>query len=78
MGAKYHRDPDAQSPAGGVSSTVRDLAQWLRLQLGNGKQVIDAEALAETHRPQMASHIATMICLARSRSLKRMAAWFSN
>jgi len=56
--AKYVRNPDAQSPAGGVSSTVRDLAQWLRLQLGNGKfnglQIVDAEALAETHRPQIA------------------------
>jgi CubicO group peptidase (beta-lactamase class C family) len=55
--AKYTRDPDAQSPAGGVSSTVRDLAQWLRLQLGNGMldgvKVIDADALAETHRPQI-------------------------
>ncbi|MCY1076312.1 serine hydrolase domain-containing protein [Archangium lansingense] len=28
------RDADAQSPAGGVCSTARDLAQWLRLQLG--------------------------------------------
>ena len=30
------RDPDAQAPAGGVSSSARDLAQWLRLELGNG------------------------------------------
>jgi hypothetical protein len=56
--AKYVRNPDAQSPAGGVSSNARDLAQWLRLQLGNGKfnglQIVDAEALAETHRPQIA------------------------
>jgi CubicO group peptidase (beta-lactamase class C family) len=56
--AKYVRDPDAQSPAGGVSSTVRDLAQWIRLQLGNGKlngmQIVDADALAETYRPQIA------------------------
>jgi CubicO group peptidase (beta-lactamase class C family) len=55
--AKYTRHPDAESPAGGVSSTVRDMVQWLRLQLGNGKfngqQLIAAEALAETHRPQM-------------------------
>ncbi len=55
--AKYKRDPDAQSPAGGVSSSARDMAQWLRLQLGNGKfegkQVVDAAALAETHRPQV-------------------------
>ena len=55
--AKYTREPDAQTPAGGVSSTVRDLAEWLRLQLGNGtyagEHVIDADALAETHRPQV-------------------------
>lgn len=55
--AKFRRDPDAQSPAGGVSSSARDLAQWLRLQLGNGKldgkQIVAAEALAETHRPQI-------------------------
>jgi CubicO group peptidase (beta-lactamase class C family) len=49
------RNADAQSPAGGVSSTARDLGQWMRLQLGKGKlegkQLIDANALAETHRP---------------------------
>jgi CubicO group peptidase (beta-lactamase class C family) len=54
---KYVRNADAQSPAGGVSSTVRDMAQWLRLQLGegtvDGKQIVGAEALAETHRPQI-------------------------
>ncbi len=58
--AKYTRDADAQSPAGGVSSTARDMAQWLRLQLGkgkvDGKQIIDAAALAETHRAQIISH----------------------
>jgi CubicO group peptidase (beta-lactamase class C family) len=57
--AKYNRDPDAQSPAGGVSSTAADLARWLRLQLGggifNGEQLIAARALAETHRPQIVS-----------------------
>ncbi len=31
------RNPDAQSPAGGASSTVRDLAQWVRLQLAQGR-----------------------------------------
>ena len=53
------RDADAQSPAGGVSSTVHDLARWMRLQLGNGKlegkQLIEADALAETHRPVIVS-----------------------
>jgi len=31
------RDPDAQSPTGGVSSSVNDLTKWLQLQLANGK-----------------------------------------
>jgi CubicO group peptidase (beta-lactamase class C family) len=57
--AKNVRDPDAQSPAGGVSSTAADLAVWMRLQLGggkfNGKQIVAANALAETHRPQIVS-----------------------
>jgi CubicO group peptidase (beta-lactamase class C family) len=57
--AKYVRQPDAQAPAGGVSSTARDLAQWLRLQLArgkwDGKQIVNAKALAETHRPQIVS-----------------------
>jgi CubicO group peptidase (beta-lactamase class C family) len=47
------RNPDPQSPAGGVSSTARDLAQWMRLELGNGKfngvQLIKEEAIAPTH-----------------------------
>lgn len=54
--AKYVRDPEAQSPAGGVSSSAKDMAQWLRLQLGNGKvdgkQIIDEAALIQTHLPQ--------------------------
>lgn len=54
---RFVRDADAESPAGGVSSSARDLAQWVRLQLDggrwNGKQLIDASALAETHKPQI-------------------------
>jgi CubicO group peptidase (beta-lactamase class C family) len=57
--ARYQRNADAQSPAGGVSATARDLGQWLRLQLGGGKlddrQIVAATALAETHRPQIVS-----------------------
>jgi CubicO group peptidase (beta-lactamase class C family) len=51
----FDRQPDPQSPAGGVSSTVRDLSQWMRLQLNNGEvegtQVIDGAALDTTHVP---------------------------
>jgi CubicO group peptidase (beta-lactamase class C family) len=57
--ARYARDPDAQSPAGGASSTARDLARWMRLHLAggkfDGKQVVAAKALAETHSPQVVS-----------------------
>src|SRR5213595_4101422 len=58
---KFKRDPDAQSPTGGVSSSVNDLAKWLQLQLANGKfegkQIVDEKALAETHHPQMLTGI---------------------
>jgi CubicO group peptidase (beta-lactamase class C family)/pimeloyl-ACP methyl ester carboxylesterase len=54
---KFKRDPDAQSPAGGVSSSVTDVAKWMRLQLANGKfegkQIVDEKVLAETRQPQM-------------------------
>ena len=54
---KFKRDPDTESPAGGVSSSVNDLAKWVRLQLANGKwdgkQIVDEKALAETHHPQI-------------------------
>jgi CubicO group peptidase (beta-lactamase class C family) len=53
--AKFDRDPDAQSPAGGVSSSVRDMAQWMRLQLGDGvvdgRQLVASGPLRETHFP---------------------------
>ncbi|MER5933094.1 serine hydrolase [Streptomyces sp. NPDC002054] len=57
--ARFVRDPDAQSPAGGVSSTARDMARWLRLQLGtgtlDGKQIVKAGPLARTHLPEIVS-----------------------
>jgi len=53
--AKFTFDDDAASPAGGVSTSVRDFTKWMRLQLGNGMfdgtQVIDGDALARTHLP---------------------------
>jgi len=54
---KFKRDPDAQSPAGGVRSSVNDVAKWMRLQLANGKfdgkQIVDERALLETRHPHM-------------------------
>ncbi|MEE1751583.1 serine hydrolase [Streptomyces sp. SP18CS02] len=53
--ADFVRDADAQSPAGGVSSTARDMTRWMRLQLADGKldgrQIIDADNLNRTHLP---------------------------
>ena len=47
--AKYQRQPDAQSPAGGVSSSVRDMALWLAMVLQGGtyggKRIVAQEAL---------------------------------
>jgi CubicO group peptidase (beta-lactamase class C family) len=55
--AKNTRQPDAQAPAGGASSTLYDLVRWLRLLLNEGKhdgrQLIAAAALAETCTPQI-------------------------
>jgi CubicO group peptidase (beta-lactamase class C family) len=54
---RYVREADAESPAGGVSSTARDMAQWVRLQLGegayDGQQIVERAALEETHQPQV-------------------------
>ncbi|RSS76914.1 serine hydrolase, partial [Streptomyces sp. WAC06614] len=53
------RVPDAQAAAGGVSSTARDLARWMRLQLGDGRldgrQVVAAAPLERTHVPAIVS-----------------------
>jgi CubicO group peptidase (beta-lactamase class C family) len=53
------RQPDAQTPAGGVSSSVRDMSRFVRLHLGQGTvdgvKVVDAAQLARTHRPEVRS-----------------------
>ena len=57
--ARYERDPDEQSPAGGVSSNVNDLAKWMRLILADGEfdgqQLIDPSALLPAIGAQMIS-----------------------
>lgn len=53
------RDPDAQSPAGGVSSSVNDIARWLEMLLADGKvggkQFISPDALTPAVTPQIVS-----------------------
>ena len=51
------RQPDAEAPAGGASASVRDLAQWMRLQLADGvfagRRLISRDALEQTRSPQI-------------------------
>ena len=55
----YQREPDAQSPAGGVSSSVNDMARWLSMVLGNGsydgEQIASPEALTPAVTTQVVS-----------------------
>lgn len=57
--AKYHRDANAQAPAGGVSSSAHDMAKWLRLELAEGafggNQLVKPEALLQTFIPHITS-----------------------
>ncbi|MEB3034682.1 serine hydrolase [[Mycobacterium] nativiensis] len=56
---RYQRNPDAQSPAGGVSSSVNDMARWLAMVLAGGSydgtRIVDAEALLPAITPQVIS-----------------------
>ncbi|HLS79367.1 MAG TPA: serine hydrolase [Nocardia sp.] len=53
------RDPDPQSPAGGASSSVRDMARWLAMLLGDGTfegaEIVPAAALLPAISPQSVS-----------------------
>lgn len=55
--AAYDRDPDAEAPAGGASASLNDMLRFTRLQLGQGKldgqEIVDADALAASHVPQV-------------------------
>lgn len=59
--ALVRRNADAQSPAGGASSSARDLAQWLRLELGNGRYggrpIIKEAALEQTRLPTIVGRV---------------------
>ena len=56
---KYQREPDAQSPAGGVSSSVNDMARWMAMVLEGGtyegKPIIDPKALLPAISAEMIS-----------------------
>jgi CubicO group peptidase (beta-lactamase class C family) len=55
--ARYDRNPDAQSPAGGASASARDMTRWLQLHLGDGmldgQRLIPAVEVRETRSAQI-------------------------
>ncbi|MDJ0381641.1 serine hydrolase [Streptomyces sp. G-G2] len=61
--ARFVRDPDAQAPAGGASSTARDMSRWMRLQLSggtlDGHRIIPEATLARTHLAEIVSQAPT-------------------
>lgn len=56
---RFQRDPDPQSPAAGVSSSVNDMARWLTMLLANGtyngQRITSPEALLPAVTPQAVS-----------------------
>ncbi|MCV7227658.1 serine hydrolase [Mycolicibacterium komossense] len=55
----YQRNADQEAPAGGVSSSVNDMAHWLTMVLGNGTYngttIADPKALLPAMSPQVVS-----------------------
>jgi CubicO group peptidase (beta-lactamase class C family) len=53
----WYSDDKQIRASGSIKASVRDLSQWLRLQLANGKldgkQVVPTAALEETHTPRI-------------------------
>jgi len=54
------RNFDNVGPSASVNSSVRDMAQWMRLQLGepgvyNGERLVSAQVMLETQQPQNTS-----------------------
>jgi CubicO group peptidase (beta-lactamase class C family) len=60
---RFQRDPDPQSAAGGVSSSVDDMARWLIMLLGNGtyngQRIASPEALLAATTARVVSAPAT-------------------
>lgn len=48
----FQRNPDAQSPAGGMSASVEDMAKWMKMVLNEGGDLIDPDALMPALSPQ--------------------------
>lgn len=59
------RNWDNAAPAGGVNSTARDMASWMKFQLGtpgsfNGIELVSAETMQAIQTPKVAQNIGTV------------------
>lgn len=56
---RFQRNADAQTPAGGVSSSLNDMTHWLAMVLANGayngQQITSKQALLPAYTPQVVS-----------------------
>jgi CubicO group peptidase (beta-lactamase class C family) len=56
---RFQREPDPETPAGGVSSSVNDMSRWLTMVMANGtyngQRIIAPEALLPAVTPQVVS-----------------------
>jgi CubicO group peptidase (beta-lactamase class C family) len=52
---RHQRQPDAQTPAGGVSSSAGDMAKWMLMVLGGGEPLVAPDALLPAISPQAVS-----------------------
>ncbi len=55
--AKYQRQPDAQSPAGGVSSSVDDMAKWMAMVLQGGQYGAETIVAEEALLPALTAQV---------------------
>jgi CubicO group peptidase (beta-lactamase class C family) len=57
--ARYLRNADAQSPAGGASSSALDMARWMRMILANGRaggsQILRPDSVLNLRTPRILS-----------------------
>jgi CubicO group peptidase (beta-lactamase class C family) len=78
----WHAEIDNAGPAGSIHASVRDMARWVRFQLGDGtfegKRILAATTLAETHTPQMTVRLegALKIALPETEQAAHGLGWF--
>jgi CubicO group peptidase (beta-lactamase class C family) len=64
----WHDGLDNAGPAGAIHASARDMAKWVRFQLGDGifegRRILKAATLTETHTPQMVIRLQGMTKIA--------------